>query len=388
MQATFNTADFFNALQSVKPALNLKGKAYLNDCVTIEAAKDSILITTENDDSRIVSRVPAEVTAPESIESLNYQALDSAAKSAKSAKVADATLSTDYDVIFQGAATQKIENAKHGSRPMRKQVESFPQNCLEVDRAELLRVAERMAFCAGDASHDGLSCIQLDFSDSRLLMSALNGHQCYSLTLQGEQYGAFSPGGNATLPRPDQFAQWVRAIPKSEKTIRLSATEDHFFAASQNSVYTSVFSPYNAIDISNFMVRREREAKSSVTFSRSGLVAILKTLLPSVTNDDRSIVFNFDDCKCSIMTHNRRASAEMPCEFYGDVNIIAFPLKNLLQIVENTTGDFVTLEFTNNVGPCFIGDGWRGVYVIMPMKILQSWHPDNCEAEDRQSQAA
>lgn len=385
MQATFNTSDFFNALQSVKPALNLKGKAYLNDSVTIEATDDSILITTENNDARIVSRVPAEVSAPASIDGLNYQALDSAAKSAKSAKVADATLSTDFDVIFKGAATQKIEPAKHGTRSISKPVESFPQNCLEVDRAELLRVVERMAFCAGDASHDGLSCIQLDFSNSRLLMSALNGHQCYSLTLQGEQYSSFSPGGNATLPRPGQFAQWLKVIPKSEKTIRLSATERHFFAVSQNSVYTSVFAPYKAIDISNFMVRRERESKSGVTFARSSLISMLKTLAPSISSNDRSIVFQFDACKCSIMTHNRRASAEMPCEFYGDIDRIAFPLKNLLQIAENTAGDLITLEFTHGEGPCFIGDGWRGLYVIMPMKILQSWQYEDCEAEDRQA---
>jgi len=383
MKATFNTADFFNALQSVKPAMSLKSKAHANDAIKIENTENAILITAENRDTRIVSRVMAEVTEPfeQDIPPCEFKSIESASKLAKAAKAETSSIVLDSNVSFEGAATCDL-TISHRLLQIETEPETMPETCLEVDRAAFLATLEKLAFCAGDDSQDSLSCVQLSYGDNKLLVSALDGHQCYTEALQGEHFAPLSPGNEATLPRPEQLFQWAKTIPKHEKVVRIAATETHFFAISEKSVYTSVFAPYRALDVSLFLAKRNNEDKSSVSFSRVKLLSALKSLVPATNANERAVYFYLSQDDCFMRTGNGKSHTTINCDFSGSVEKIAFPAKELLKIVESLDAETVTLEMTGAETPCFIGNG-QGVFVLCPMKL-----PYEAEEETPIKQAA
>ena len=68
-----------------------------------------------------------------------------------------------------------------------------------------------------------------------------------------------------------------------------------------------------------------------------------------------------------------KANETLEVQFSGDVKRIAFPTRNLIEILSHFSSEKVSFKFTGAEGPCGVegADDPEYLVIIMPMKITE-----------------
>lgn len=261
-----------------------------------------------------------------------------------------------------------------------------------------------------DDTMDALACVRLrSRGQDGILAEALNGHQ-YQNALAADS-GPSCTGWTETLPQDGillRRADVARLVPLlrsdflgecpvanvEEKTVErydkvncTVSTETSFVRLHLRGTRGIVSLPlgrYKYPDTDGF-VAKGRDATNSLATKADEMHSALRMLHELTDEHNRALYINATPAGAvlSVKSSDLGGDLILDAECQGQLSRIAFPAKNLLALVRAFKKDETVLfRMSSAEGPCLItGDQHPGQEtVIMPMKIVEDWKPEEAEA--------
>ena len=257
----------------------------------------------------------------------------------------------------------------------------FPEAAAAMWSGDFLHeVIDKVAYCISDEdSMEAIACMYMDPSgqepgeETLIEVCGLNGHQFAMLNFYNDDIKDILPEDGVLIQKKYllELKKWL-----TFDEIETSISDKRLFFRSSEGRETFSFplSYYQYPNYHNFLAKLNDESVSTFAANREELVDALERILIFNTDANRCTYFNFTP-EQAVMTIQglERGSAEerIPCTFQGDLTRIAFPTRNLIEILGHFGSEQVTLTLTGPEAPCGVSGESDHNYqvIIMPMKI-------------------
>ena len=222
--------------------------------------------------------------------------------------------------------------------------------------------------------------------EAKVEVCGLNGHQ-FSLV------GFFNDDVHALLPEDGILIQkkYVAELKRwlTADEIELAISQKRLFfrtqqkdpadeaAAPKIETFSLPLSYYQYPDYNTFVSKLKTEGVSTLSIDRLELVDALERVAIFNTDNNRCAYFLFDGpTELSLRSQGQEAgeAAEtLECVFSGELEKVAFPTKDIIDILGHFNAARVTLTLTGSEGPCGITgeEDPECLVIIMPMKIVE-----------------
>lgn len=252
----------------------------------------------------------------------------------------------------------------------------------------LQELIDRVAYCISDEdTMEAMACMFLRPGDgAKVEVCGLNGHQ-FSLVgfLNDDIHAMLPPDG--ILIQKKYVAELKRWLTADE--IELAISQKRLFfrtedkdeasegAASRVETFSLPLSYYQYPDYNTFVSKLATDGVSTLTIDRLELVDALERVAIFNTDNNRCASFLFDGPgELSLRSQGQEAgeaSETLECAFTGSLDKVAFPTKDIIDILGHFHSPKVTLTLTGAEGPCGIQgeDDADSLVIIMPMKIVE-----------------
>lgn len=241
----------------------------------------------------------------------------------------------------------------------------------------LVELIDRISFCIGDDENaDAIACLFMKPTESgHIDACGLNGHQFALLRFLNDELHAMLPKEGVLIQKKylAELKKWL-----SGDEIELNIGEKRLFlrTGDKKENFSLPLSSYQYPDYLAFLSRLDGDGASTLTVLRKELDDAL----------DRLLIFNSDSNRCTYFDLSGKevvlsstgqdvgsATETLDGEYGGSIPKIAFPTKNLLDILDHYRSEKLTLVLTGAEGPCGIKGTEDPEYtvIIMPMKIVE-----------------
>jgi DNA polymerase-3 subunit beta len=254
----------------------------------------------------------------------------------------------------------------------------FPQESAVLwTGAELKSLIERIAFCIADDNTENmhyLKLVPLQEPQGWLEACGLNGHQFAMVRFEHEELAKRLGEEGLLIAKPYllELRKWL-----DNDQIYFNMNNKRLFFT--NKEQTEHFSlPLNIDtfpDYSNFLAYFDEE-NTTMTVDKEELTEALNRLRIFNTETQQCSYFIFDNSELVIYSEGQEtgeATESLRIDYQGDLDKIAFPTRDLIEILAHFESQSVRFEFTNALGPCKIsGQRDEGYFVItMPVDITE-----------------
>lgn len=241
----------------------------------------------------------------------------------------------------------------------------------------LAELIDKVTYCiADDESKDAIGCLYITPKESgHIDACGLNGHQFAMLRFLHDELHARLPKTGILIQKKylGELKKWL-----GTDEIELNVTEKRLFlrANDKKEMFSLPLSAYLYPDYANFLSRVEGDGASNLVLQRKDTQEALERLLIFTSDNNRCTYFALTD-KEAVLSSNGldvgSATESLEAEYNGDIKKIAFPTRNLLDILDHYQSEKLTLILTGTEGPCGIkgGDDPEYTVIIMPMKIVE-----------------
>lgn len=266
----------------------------------------------------------------------------------------------------------------------------FPEEGLVLWSGDYLQeLIDRVSFCISDEdTMEAMACmfIKPEPEDSRVEVCGLNGHQ-FALS------GFLNDDVHGLLPAEGILIQkkYVMELKKwlTSDEIEMSISQKRLFfrtagtsgagdqAKKSLEIFSLPLSYYQYPDYKNFVSKLGGEDVSELTVDRMELGDALERVAIFNTDNNRCAYFMFDaPGLLSLQSQGQEAgeaSESMEAGFTGDLGKIAFPTRDILEILGRFNSGKVRMTLTGAEGPCGVTGEEDQDYlvIIMPMKIVE-----------------
>ena len=240
-------------------------------------------------------------------------------------------------------------------------------NQIEVNGETLKEYIEKVLFCT-DSSYcgmDALSCVNFDEDDGRLTLYGIDGRRMAVLSVPAIEIPEQVLIQRAYL---NYLSKWL-----DNQLIVVSITEKFIFFDNSSGDKVVVPRAHGEFPDSKALLSRVKNGNdlSVMTIRQEDLLAALKRVCVVDTDVDSTIAFSFNDGKLhceAIAESSGSVSEDIPIEYSGNVEKIAFRTKSIIEILEHLTSEEIRFSMTSETGPCLItGDNENYKVLIMPV---------------------
>ena len=240
--------------------------------------------------------------------------------------------------------------------------------------AELI---DRVSFCiADDENADAIACLYMKPTESgHIDACGLNGHQFALLRFLNDELHALLPAEGILVQKKylAELKKWL-----SSDEIELNTGEKRLFlrTVDKKENFSLPLSSYQYPDYLAFLGRLGGEDVKSLRVQRKELDEALDRLLIFNSDSNRCTYFDLSGSEVVLSSTGQdvgSATETLDGEYGGDISKIAFPTKNLLDILDHYQSEKLDLVLTGAEGPCGIKGSEDPEYtvIIMPMKIVE-----------------
>lgn len=236
---------------------------------------------------------------------------------------------------------------------------------------------DRVLFCVSDEEgSDAIGCLFINPLDQgRIDVCGLNGHQLARATFTHDELAARLPEQGILLQKKyvSELRKWLNS-----DEVEVTYTEKRFFVRSINgseclSLPRAGFSYPN---YAAFLARLEEDGFSRLTLDRRELIEALDRIAIFNTDADRCAYFDLTGSEAVLSAQGQdtgSANESIEVSYDGAISRIAFPTKNLMDILTHFQSPKLTLTLTSTEGPCGINgtEDLDYIVLIMPMKIAE-----------------
>lgn len=244
----------------------------------------------------------------------------------------------------------------------------------------LHEVIEKIGFCISEEdSMEAIACLYLkpeqDASGKRVEVCGLNGHQFAMFTFVNDDIFGLLPREGALIQRKylSELKKWLGA-----DEIELALGEKRMFlrTGDKRETFSLPLSFYQYPNYQGFLSKLKEPAASRLTVNRAELIDTLERILIFNTESNRCTYFLFSPGEVVLYSQGQdvgTAQEPLPATYQGDLQRIAFPTKNLMEILSHYSSEEVTLTLTGTEAPCGVSGDKDQNYsvIIMPMMIQE-----------------
>ncbi len=244
----------------------------------------------------------------------------------------------------------------------------------------LQELIDRVAFCISDEdTMEAIACMNMvpkDVEGNQVVeVCGLNGHQFAMVRFVNDDIAALLPENGILVQKKYviELKKWLTA-----DEIELAISDKRLFCRTgdKGETFSLPLSYYQYPDYQGFLAKVQGNGASALSFTRTEMIESLDRIMIFNSDTNRCVNFVFNGPELTLFSQGQdvgQASESIPVDFSGDLEKIAFPTRNLIEILGHYTSDRVNLTLTGSEGPCGIRSEQDKDYlvIIMPMKIVE-----------------
>ncbi len=353
---------------------NRSGAAYLRT-LWIKAEDTSITIMTTDANIEFTGCYTSEIKEPGLVGVNGRNLVDLIRRLPNGNLSLELDKTTNMLIIKQGKRTYKMPtNDPVWFQPLA----TFPQEgSLIWSGIFFQELLDKISFCiSDDESTDAISCLYMQSIDTDYIhICGLNGHQfAISKIMHKELASKLSQEGILLQKRyVSELRKWLNC-----EEIEINITEKKFFVRTLSGQETLSLprAMYTYPDYNAFLTRLKGENMSSLIIQRKHCLEALDRISIFNTESDKCTYFEFNESEAILSTQGQdtgSANEFIEAQYKGSIEKIAFPTKNLMEILNHYQSEEVTFTLTGADGPCGINGSEDTDYtvLIMPMKTTE-----------------
>lgn len=354
------------------------GAAYLRS-VWLRAEGNSVSILTTDANIEFVGTYPAEV-AEEGLVGVQGRAFVDLVRQLPSGNI---KLSLDASsgvlLLEQGRRKYKLPA---NDQSWFQNFSEFPVEKAVVWSGDFVQdLVDRVSFCiSDDDSSDAIACFYMkpvgESAQGRIECCGLNGHQFALSAFTHDDLAALLPPEGILIQKKylQELKKWL-----GSDEIELNITEKrlHLRTIDGRETLSLPRATYQYPDYMAFMSKLEAEGASSLTIDRREGMDALGRISIFNSDNDRCTYFELSTEEAVLTAQGQdvgSANESLEVTYNGDIAKIAFPTRNLMDIMGHFASAKLEMTLTGTEGPC----GLKGkddpdyIVIIMPMKIAET----------------
>ena len=237
---------------------------------------------------------------------------------------------------------------------------------------------DRVVFCiSDDDAMDAIACLYMKpTGNGRIDVCGLNGHQFALVSFVHDELAARLPQDGVLIQKKylQDLKKWL-GVDEIEPNI----TDKRLYLRTLNGA-ESLSLPragHQYPDYNVFMSRLEGEGASRLTVDRREAMDALGRILIFNTESDRCTYLDLSAQEAQLSAQGQdtgSASENLEVTYDGSIRRIAFPTRNLMEVLGHFVSASVDLTLTGAEGPCGIrgSDDPDYTVIIMPMKVSET----------------
>ena len=238
---------------------------------------------------------------------------------------------------------------------------------------------DRLNYCiSDDDAMDAIACLSVKpTGEGKIDACGLNGHQFAMQRFAHDDLHALLPA-DGILIQKKYLGELKKWLGDSEVELSLGDKRLFFRSNDKKETFSLPLSSYQYPDYQGFLSKLNGDGISTLNIDRKEVAEKL----------DRLLLFNSDSNRCTFFDLSGAAGGEIvlsstgqnngsgtefiPVEYSGSLDKIAFPTRNLIEILSHYQSKSLKMIMSGSEGPCGIlgDDDPEYTVIIMPMKIF------------------
>ncbi|MEF2229689.1 MAG: DNA polymerase III subunit beta [Pseudodesulfovibrio sp.] len=258
---------------------------------------------------------------------------------------------------------------------------SFPENGTVFWSGDFLHeIIDKIAFCISDEdSMEAIACIYFaareEEGEKKVEVCGLNGHQFAMFHFVNDDIHAMLPE-EGVLIQKKYLAELKKWLTSDEIELAISEKRLFFRTGNQRETFTLPLSYYQYPNYHNFLAKLGDPDVSTLEVKRVELVDALSRVALFNTDSNRCAYFTFNGSEVLVSAQGQEtgtARESLDAVFTGAMQRIAFPTRNLIDILNHFNSETVKFTLTGTEAPCGVtgSDDKDYQVIVMPMMIQE-----------------
>ncbi|MDR0466455.1 MAG: DNA polymerase III subunit beta, partial [Deltaproteobacteria bacterium] len=251
----------------------------------------------------------------------------------------------------------------------------FPaQNAVGWSADLLQEVIERVGFCISDEKEpSAIGCLYMkQVGNGRIESCGLNGHQFALTAFIHDELAAVLPPEGILIQKKymQEMKKWLAGLEEIE--VNVGAKRLYLRTGNGEEMLSLPRSTYAYPDYMSFVSKLSAKDISKLDVDRKECMEALGRVFIFTSDNDRCTYIDLAESELSLTAQGEGSADErLEANYQGSIAKIAFPTRNLMDVLGHFTSARVTLNFTAVEGPCGVSgkDDPEYTVIIMPMKI-------------------
>ncbi|WP_045218476.1 DNA polymerase III subunit beta [Desulfonatronum thioautotrophicum] len=253
----------------------------------------------------------------------------------------------------------------------------FPEEqSISLSGETLSNIIDKVSYSVSDdETLQAFNCMLIKYApnDQKIDFCGLNGHQLALCKLEHDDLRELLPEQGILISQK-YLQELKRMIPLKEIELNILNNRLYCRSVDHKENINLPLSLYEYPDYNQLLAKYNSPDPSGMDVSRHDLMDALDRILIFNTENSMCTFFEFKEgiVQMDVQSEEKGEAKEfLDVIFQGNLNKIAFPTRDLIQILSHFTADTLHFHFTSSDGPCFIEDKDDTDYkvLIMPMHI-------------------
>ena len=376
MKLTVNKEQIIEGLLKAAAIIPAKAGAQYLRSIWLKAEDGSLSVMSTDANIEFTGRYPAEVAKPGLIGVQGRAFVDLVRQLPTGVLHLTLDEASGNLLIEQGRRTYKLPVS---GAEWFQNFSAFPaENAVTWSGDFLQDVLDKVAFCiSDDDAMDAIACLCMKpKGNGRIDVCGLNGHQFALVSFTHDELAERLPESGMLIQKKylQDIKKWLGV-----DEIELNITDKRLYLRSLDGAETLSLprAAHEYPDYNIFMSKLASEDMHPMTLARKETIEALGRILIFNTESDRCTYMDLTPGEALLSAQGQdvgSANESLEVTYNGDIKRIAFPTRNLLDVLGHFVSAKIDMMLTGSEGPCGIrgGDDTDYTVIIMPMKVSET----------------
>ena len=376
MKLTVNKEQIIEGLLKAAAIIPAKAGAQYLRSIWLKAEEGSLSVMSTDANIEFTGRYPAEVSKPGLIGVQGRAFVDLVRQLPTGVLHLPLDEASGNLLIEQGRRTYKLPVS---GAEWFQNFSAFPaENAVTWSGDFLQDILDKVAFCiSDDDAMDAIACLCMKpRGNGRIDVCGLNGHQFALVSFTHDELAERLPESGMLIQKKylQDIKKWLGV-----DEIELNITDKRLYLRSLDGAETLSLprAAHEYPDYNIFMSKLASEDMHPMTLARKETIEALGRILIFNTESDRCTYMDLTAGEALLSAQGQdvgSANESLEVTYNGDIKRIAFPTRNLLDVLGHFVSAKIDMMLTGSEGPCGIrgGDDTDYTVIIMPMKVSET----------------
>lgn len=376
MKLTVNKEQIIEGLLKAAAIIPAKAGAQYLRSIWLKAEDGSLSVMSTDANIEFTGRYPAEVAAPGLIGVQGRAFVDLVRQLPTGVLHLTLDEASGNLLLEQGRRTYKLPVS---GAEWFQNFSAFPaENAVTWSGDFLQDILDKVGFCiSDDDAMDAIACLCMKpRGNGRIDVCGLNGHQFALVSFTHDELAERLPESGMLIQKKylADIKKWLGV-----DEIELNITDKRLYLRSLDGAETLSLprAAHEYPDYNIFMSKLASEDMHPMTLARKEAIEALGRILIFNTESDRCTYMDLSAGEALLSAQGQdvgSANESLEVAYNGDIKRIAFPTRNLLDVLGHFVSAKIDMMLTGSEGPCGIrgGDDADYTVIIMPMKVSET----------------